>query len=179
MSSWLNISWNGIFILHQSPVETFIRGSLVYLSLFLLLRFGLRREWGIVGMSDLLVVVLIAESATEAMAAKARSLSDCIVLAGTIVFWAYALDWLGYRFPLVARLLRPPAVVLVRNGQLIRRNMRSELITHDELMSHLREHGVQDVAEVRLASMEGDGRISVVTDGRDQSADHEQQHRAV
>jgi uncharacterized membrane protein YcaP (DUF421 family) len=36
------------------------------------------------------------------------------------------------------------------------------LITADELMSHLREQGVKDLREVKSASMEGDGRISVV-----------------
>jgi uncharacterized membrane protein YcaP (DUF421 family) len=170
MSDWLSIRWDELLALHQSPLETFVRGSLIYLSLFLLLRFGLRREWGIVGMSDLLVVVLIAEAATEAMASNLRSIPDCVLLAGTIIFWAYALDWLGYRFEFIGRLLRPPAVLLVRDGRLLRRNMRRELITEEELMSHLRQHGVQDITQVSQASIEGDGHISVVTDRCDETS---------
>ena len=46
---------------------------------------------------------------------------------------------------------------------MLRRNMRRELLTEDELMSFLREQGVEDVAEVEKAYMETDGRISVIT----------------
>ncbi len=114
-------------------------------------------------MSDLLVVVLIAEAATEALASNARSLPDGILLASTIVFWAYALDWLGFRFALDGRLLRPPALPLVRDGQLLHRNMRRELVTEDERKIQLRQHSVHDVTEVREAYIEGDDQISVVT----------------
>jgi uncharacterized membrane protein YcaP (DUF421 family) len=46
---------------------------------------------------------------------------------------------------------------------LLRRNMRKELISEGELMSQLREQGVDDVRKVRRAYEEGDGRISVMT----------------
>jgi len=41
--------------------------------------------------------------------------------------------------------------------------MRRELITEEELMSHIRQQGVDDLSQVREAYLEGDGRISVVT----------------
>jgi uncharacterized membrane protein YcaP (DUF421 family) len=53
-------------------------------------------------------------------------------------------------------------LLLVRNGQLLRRNMRRELITEEELMTQLRLQGVEDLGSVRKACMEGDGQISVV-----------------
>jgi uncharacterized membrane protein YcaP (DUF421 family) len=49
---------------------------------------------------------------------------------------------------------------LVKNGRLLRKNMRQELITEDELMSHLRRVGINDLAEVAEAHMEGDGSIT-------------------
>ena len=42
------------------------------------------------------------------------------------------------------------------------RNMRTELVTRDELMTHLREEGVSDIGEVEQACMESDGMISVI-----------------
>ncbi len=41
--------------------------------------------------------------------------------------------------------------------------MRRELVSEEELMSHLRQHGVMDLDAVQLACMEGDGRISIIT----------------
>jgi len=44
----------------------------------------------------------------------------------------------------------------------LRKNMRSELVTDDELMAQLREKGIEDYAKVKRASMEADGMISVI-----------------
>ena len=84
------------------------------------------------------------------------------MLIATIVFWNYALDWLGHRFPRVERLLHPPPLLLIKDGRLLRRNMRQELVTEEELMSHLRQQGIAELAQVKEAYMEGDGQISII-----------------
>jgi uncharacterized membrane protein YcaP (DUF421 family) len=63
----------------------------------------------------------------------------------------------------VERFIHPPALPLVQAGRVLRHNMRRELVTEEELMSQLRKQGVNELTEVKLAYMEGDGRISLVT----------------
>jgi len=46
---------------------------------------------------------------------------------------------------------------------LLHRNLRQELITEDELMSQLRQQGVEFLADVKKAYIEPDGSISVIT----------------
>jgi uncharacterized membrane protein YcaP (DUF421 family) len=96
------------------------------------------------------------------MAGEYHSVADGIALVGTIIFWSWFLDWLGYRLPRLQRFVHPPPLLLVKNGRLLRGNMREELITKEELLSQLRLQGVADLKEVREASIEGDGRVSVV-----------------
>jgi len=157
-----DVDWAELFVPRTPLLETFVRGTAIYLALFLLLRLVLKREAGAVGITDLLVLVLLADTAQNALAADDASIPDGILLVGTIVFWAYALDRLGYHVPLIERLVHPQPLPLVKDGQLLRRNMRQELITEGELMSQLRIQGVATVADVAAAHMEGDGRISVV-----------------
>jgi len=157
------LDWQGIFVPSISIFEILVRGTLVYLALFTLLRFVLKREAGGLGVTDLLVVVLIADAAQNAMAGGYRSIPEGILLVATIIFWSYALDWLSYRSLRFARLIQPSPLLLVKDGVMLRRNMRRELITEDELMSQLRRQGVHDIAQVKEAYMEGDGRISVLT----------------
>jgi uncharacterized membrane protein YcaP (DUF421 family) len=156
------INWQEIFSPSELVFELILRGSIVYLVLLALLRFVLKRATGTLSIGDLLIIVLIADAAQNSMSANYTSLTDGIILVGTILFWSYALDWLAHRFPAFERVMHPPPLPLVRDGQLLARNMRRELITTDELMSHLREQGVKDLKEVKSAAMEGDGRISVV-----------------
>src|SRR5262245_5692594 len=96
------VQWDQLFRLTVSPVELFIRGTFVYLCIFVLMRL-FRREPGTVGIADLLMVVLIADASQNAMSADYHSVLDGFVLILTIVFWNYAIDWLTVRFPVVEK----------------------------------------------------------------------------
>lgn len=96
------IDWDTLFVPSMHIGEIVLRGTLVYLFLFFLLRI-LRREAGHIGISDMVVVVLIADAAQNAMASEYRSVTEGAILVGTIAFWDYFLDWLGFRVPAVRR----------------------------------------------------------------------------
>src|SRR6185503_15718884 len=134
--------------------------TLTYLLLFFILRF-LRRETGAIGIADLLVIVIIADAAQNAMAGEYKSITEGAVLVLTIAFWDYALDWLSYRFPTIRRIVRPVPLLLIKNGRMIKRNMRQEMITEEELLSQIREQGVESVSQVQKCYLEGDGHISI------------------
>lgn len=166
MSSLFSVDWRELFVPNLSLVELFIRGSIVYLVLFGVLRSLPSRQLGSLAITDLLVVVLFAEAAQNAMARDYTSITEGAVLIGTVIFWSYALNWLGFRFPAIQQFLNPPPLLLVQRGRLQRRNMRRELITEDELMSQLRQQGIESVADVKAAYMEADGTISVIKENR-------------
>jgi uncharacterized membrane protein YcaP (DUF421 family) len=156
------MDWKSLFVPDVPLFEMILRGSLMYISLFILLRVILKRQAGSLGMTDLLLITLIADASQNAMAGQYQSIADGIVLVSTIIFWSYAFDWLSFKFPWFNRLIEPPPLPLIRNGQLLRKNMRRELITEEELMGHLREQGIDEVGKVKEAFMESDGHISVV-----------------
>lgn len=151
-------------MLPETPLlEIILRGSLMYIALFLMLRFILKRQAGTVGITDILVITLIADAAQNGMANDYSSIADGILLVGVIIGWSYLIDWLGYRFPRFQRIVHPKPLPLIKDGRMLRRNMRQELITEGELMTQLREQGIEDLGSVRSAFMEGDGRISVIS----------------
>ena len=155
------VDWEKTFA-PGAVAELVARGSLVYLGLFALLRLAPNRKSGAVGVTDLLFVVLLVHAAHNALVGQYKSVVDGAVVVLTIFAWSAALDWLGYRVPRLRWLVRPRPRLLVWDGRLIERNMWRELITEDELMAQLRLQGVDDLAKVRAARLEGDGRISVV-----------------
>lgn len=159
----LFVDWQAIFVPSISILELIIRGSLVYLALFSVLRLLPSRQMGTLGITDLLVVVLFAEAAQNAMASNYTSITEGAILVGTVIFWSYLLNWLGYKLPEFQRFLNPPPLLLVKNGRIIHRHLERELITEDELMSKLRQQSVEFLTDVKLAYMEADGSISVIT----------------
>jgi uncharacterized membrane protein YcaP (DUF421 family) len=170
MHTFPEIDWQSVFIPSLHIGEIVLRGTIVYLFLFVLLRL-LRRGAGAIGISDLLVVVLIADAAQNAMASEYKSITEGLILVTTIVVWDYLLDWVGYKFSPVRRLLRPSPLLLIKDGRIQRRNLRQEMITEEELIEQLREQGVETVEEVKKSHIEGDGHISVITkDSTDKKA---------
>ena len=155
------IDWRGMFVPTGSVVELVVRGSLMYLLILAGFRI-FRRDAGSLSVSDLLVVVLIADAAQNGMAGEYRSLTEGAVIVATIFAWNYALDWLAYRSRVMYWLLHPPALLLVRDGHILFRNLRSELITKDDLLQQLREQGVEDIGRVKKCFLESDGRMSVI-----------------
>jgi uncharacterized membrane protein YcaP (DUF421 family) len=158
----MTVDWSELFAFTTAPLELVVRGSAVYLFLFTVFRSVFKRDVGAVGMADILLLVLVADAVQNAMAGDYRSISDGLVLVSTILGWNALLDYLAYRSPRLRRLLQAPEVCLVRDGRIVQRNLRRELMTEDELMGKLREHGVAHVAEVRRAFMESDGTVSVI-----------------
>lgn len=158
----MDIQWENIIKFSMSPVEIMIRGTMTYWFIFILLRLAGRRDVGSLGMADLLVVVLIADAAQNAMAGEYKSVPDGMVLIATIVFWSVFIDRLAYICPAVRPFLIPQKLCLVKDGQVQRRAMRRESITADDLQSELRQKGIEDVSQVRRAYLEPDGSISVI-----------------
>ena len=158
----MTVDWHGIFAPSVSILEIVIRGSIMYLVLFALLRMTFKRIGGSIGLGDVLMIALVAAAAQNAIAREQHSVTDGIILVATIAFWSYFLDWLGHRWPAFQKFYHPPPLLLVKNGRFIRRNMRVELITEDELMAQLRRAGCHTVEEVAEAFMEGDGNITII-----------------
>jgi uncharacterized membrane protein YcaP (DUF421 family) len=165
---WLTeIDWERALVPHTSLLEIVIRGSGIYLGLYLILRVLMKRQSGTLGITDLLVIVLIADAAQNGMADDYTSITDGLVLVLVIVGWAWILDWASYRFRWFEDLIRPTPLMLIDRGRVNRDAMRRELVSMGELRSQLREQGVDDISTVKSACMEPDGRLSVVTFDKD------------
>lgn len=156
------INWSEVFLFDVPFLEIFVRGTVMYLFMVLIMRFGMNRAMGTIGVSDMLVIVVIADASQNAMAGSYNSIGDGVILVGTIVFWAWTFDFLSYRFPFLEKVLQPSKVCLIKNGRFMRQNMARELITKEELMGQLRVNGIDDVKKVKEACIEANGEVSVI-----------------
>ena len=167
----LSFDWRALFVPSDSLLELFVRGTLLYFFILAAMRV-LRRQGGSVSTPDLLVVVLVADAAQNGMAGEYKSITEGVVLVAIIFFWDFAIDWLAYRYALVRRLVQQPPVLLVRDGRPLRRQLRSELLTMDDLNEQMREQGIDDIRRVKRCFIESDGRMSVISYSPDERPPH-------
>lgn len=154
--------WPSLLRFSVDPLELVVRGTAVYWFLFALFRWVLRRDAGSVAIADIMLLVLIADASQNAMSGGYQSIADGAVLVCTLAGWNYALDWSSFRWAAVRKVLEPAPLPLVRSGQVLRANLRRELVTMEELMAAFREQGLERLDQVDSARMEADGRITVV-----------------
>lgn len=153
------------FTLSAPLGELFLRGTITFLALTVLLRIVGQRESGGLGITDLLVVLLVADAASAGLTGGATSIADGLVLVVTILVWSVALDAVAYRWPWVNRVIKGRPHALIKDGELNRHAMRRELMNEEEVASQLRLHGITDRGAVYLAYIEPNGKISIIPRG--------------
>ncbi len=150
-----------LFGLSTPFLEIVLRGSAMYWFLFLIFRFIIRRDIGSVGLADILILVIFSDASQNAMAGEYTSVTDGMVLVATLIGWNVLFDWMSFRFRVFRRFAEASALQLVAQGRMLRRNMRQEFITEDELWSQLRQQGIERLDQVKDVYLEPDGSFSV------------------
>ena len=138
-----------------------IRSVVVYAVLLLGLRIFGKREVGQFTIFDLVLVLLVANAVQPAMTGPDASLAGGLIIIASLLL-ANALVGRLDAIPAVHRLLTPPPRVLVTDGKTDSAAMAREEIEDDELMMAVREHGLTELEEVKLAVLESDGSISII-----------------
>lgn len=157
------MDWSGTLMLSVPLAELALRGTITFLLLYVLIRVIGRRESASVGLTDVLLIVLIADAASTGMLGESKTIADGFVTIIVIVFWSVLIDALSYRFSWFARLAKAGPKPLIEDGQLVRKTMKREFMTHEEVMGQLRTQGIGDPREVHRAYLEPNGNISIVT----------------
>jgi len=108
------VDWEGLWFPTHSVAEIVIRGTLMYLGLFILMRFFMKRQAGSFSLADILLIVLIAYAAQNGFSKQYESVLEGLILVLTIISWDFAIDWLAHKSKTFDRLVSPPPLLLVR-----------------------------------------------------------------
>jgi uncharacterized membrane protein YcaP (DUF421 family) len=144
------------------PLELVARSLIVYLLFLVALRVSGKRELGQFTLFDLAVVLLAANALQPAITGPDASIPGAVIII-VVLFGANRLvAWSRHRFPAIRRLLDVAPTTVARDGAWLEAALDREGLDDEDLEAALREHGLESVAEVKLATLEHDGSISVV-----------------
>jgi len=140
-----------------------VRTVAVYLFILVAFRVSGKREVGQLAPFDFALILLIANAVQNAMVGPDTSLVGGLVAAAVLLGVNFVLGRLASRNRKVERMLRGQARILVNRGHVHEDALHYESISHEELLQALRENGCATLADCRLAVLEVDGSISVIT----------------
>lgn len=137
--------------------------AVIYLFVVVALKVFGKTEIAQLSVIDLVFIMLLGNAVQNAMVGTDATLTGGLVAATTLFVMNFAFKRLLFYVPGFARLVQGGPITLVRDGVVDERNLRHSLLTRDELDEALREHGIEDVADVDYALLEADGNISVMS----------------
>src|SRR5690606_30239613 len=108
----LMADWAGMFRLETPILELVIRGVVVYLLLLLLIRVVGQREAGGLGITDVLIIVLLAQAVGGGLTGDSESITDA-VLVTTILLCSVVVDAAAYRLSWFSVLTKARPRVLI------------------------------------------------------------------
>ena len=153
-------SWAEIFAVETPLLELLVLGTVVYFVILTLMRL-LPRIGGDLAVIDLVFLLLIADAVASGMG-EHKTVGDAVLMTATLLGWNYLLNVLSFHIPFIERLVSGSPLQIVKNGRLMRRNMRREYVTEEELRAQLRRQGIERIEDVKAAYIEGEGQITVI-----------------
>jgi uncharacterized membrane protein YcaP (DUF421 family) len=142
--------------------EHILRAAVVYIFLFVLLRFIGKKHVGEMAPFDMVVLLILSETVQNAMIGSDDSLVGGLISAVTLVALAQAMSYLSWRSKRLDRIIEGTPKILVRHGRRYRRMMREQRVSISELTEAMRREGCANITDVRVAILENDGTISII-----------------
>lgn len=142
--------------------EFVLRALLVYGFLMVGLRLTGKRQVGQLAPFDFVMLLVLSNAVQNSMNAGDNTVLGGFVLVATLLALNALMGWWTWRSKRAETLLEGRPQILVHNGVLDEAVLASERITRHELMAAVRQAGVSDVADIRVAILETNGRINVI-----------------
>jgi len=143
-------------------MQTVLRAAFFYVFLLVAFRIMGKREVGSLTPFELVTLLLIPETASQAIVRDDFSLVNAMLACTTFLGLAFMTSILTHRFASVERVVEGQSRLLVRHGKFIDKHMNRERIVPDEVLSEVHRSGLESLDEVKWAILEDDGTITVV-----------------
>jgi uncharacterized membrane protein YcaP (DUF421 family) len=145
----------------QELLLTAARAAAVYIIMLIVLRVSGKRAIGNFSAFDLLVALMLGEVVDEIIYGDVEFLQGLVPIA-VVTLLQVGSSWLSYWDHGWDKVLEGVPTIVVRDGELDRKGMRAERMNLRDVMAELRQSGIDDLREVKLATVENDGRVSVL-----------------
>lgn len=140
-----------------------LRSLAVYGFMLIAIRLTGKKQLSQLNTTDVVLILLISNAVQNAMVGSNTSLAGGLVAAGVLFVLNFALKKLIFKNKLFRELILQKPEILIHDGKLDFDKLSKLDITNEELQEAMREHGVDRYKDVKLAILEADGNISIIT----------------
>ncbi|TDQ08542.1 DUF421 domain-containing protein [Pedobacter metabolipauper] len=140
-----------------------LRSAAVYVFMLVAIRLTGKKELSQLNTTDVVLILLISNAVQNAMVGPNTSLLGGITAAAILFVLNYILKKWIFKSKKFRDLINDKPEILIHNGKMDFTMLSKLGITDEELHESLREHGIDHFKEVKLAMLEVDGNISIIS----------------
>jgi uncharacterized membrane protein YcaP (DUF421 family) len=152
--------------------EFLLRAAVVYVVLLTLVRLSGKRTIGQYTPFDLVLIVLLGNAVQNSLLGEDHSLLGGLLLVATLIGLNWLVGALSARSRRLDRVIAGEPVLLAHDGVVYHAILKRENISPADFDEAMREAECADIADVQLALLETNGRISVIKREGDQRDAH-------
>jgi uncharacterized membrane protein YcaP (DUF421 family) len=144
-------------------MDAVIRATVVYVFLLVVLRLAGKRTLAQVTSFDFVLLLIISEAVQQALIDDDNSMTNAIIVVTTLVGLNVVLSLLKQRSKLFEGILEDTPLVIIADGKPLLDRMNKERVDLDDVLDAAREsHGLEELAQIKHAVLERDGKISII-----------------
>lgn len=122
-----------------------------------------KKELSQLNTADVILILLISNAVQNAMVGSDTTLFGGLAAAFVLFFVNFLLKKLMFKYKSFGDFMLEKPEILVHNGKIEFKTLAKLGITSNELEEAMREHGVEFYKNVKLAMLEIDGNISIIS----------------
>jgi len=144
-------------------MDLVLRSVYVFVLIFIVTRVVGRRELSSLEPFDLILLVVIGDLVQQGVTQSDYSLTGATTVVVTMALLTVLTAYLSFRFRRLRPVLEGEPVLLVADGEILYKHLRSERLTIEEILAEARENQIASLDDVRFAVLETNGKISFLT----------------
>ncbi|TRX75500.1 DUF421 domain-containing protein [Pseudomonas mangiferae] len=144
-------------------MDAVFRATAIYLVLMILFKVAGRRSLSDLTTFDLVLLMIIGEATQQALLGDDFSVTNSILVIGTLIAIDIGFSLLKNRSARIDRLIDGSPTIVIENGRVLETRLRRCRLRLDEIMEIAREsQGLETVQQIKFAIIERNGKISII-----------------
>jgi uncharacterized membrane protein YcaP (DUF421 family) len=144
-------------------MEIVIRAAVMFLFLWAVTRAVGRSTLGELSTFELLLYVTLGDLIQQAVTQQDYSVTSGVLAISVFALLTVGLNWTQWRFPGTRKVINGKPLVIVRDGEVLPTSLRQQRLSTADLLATARQQGIRSIADVELAVLEADGKVSFFT----------------
>jgi uncharacterized membrane protein YcaP (DUF421 family) len=146
-------------------MDIVIRATVAFVFILVLTRIVGRRELNSLEPFDLILLVTIGDLVQQGVTQNDFSVTGLMLAVGTIGVLTVVFSYLPWRFQRLRPILEGEPVILIQDGNVIKKNLRRNRLTQEEIAAEARSQQIDSFDQIRWAVLETSGKISFIEKG--------------